>query len=96
MNAKRQSVPREPSVAQVVERLDALIYLFLPPIPEAKQTDERRVLELCDYGHTREEIAKDVGKPFSTIDPILSSLRKASRIRSVSRDGRTVYVRVAA
>ena len=96
MNVTRQSVPREPGLAQVVERLDALIYIFLPPIPEGKQTDERRVLELCDYAHTREEIAEDIGKPFSTIDPILSSLRKAGRIRSVLRDGHKVYVRVAA
>jgi hypothetical protein len=89
----RQATPDEKGLSQVVERLDALIILLLPRVPEGKRTDETRVLEYCDFGHTREQIATEIGKATSVVDPILSRLRKAGRIRSMARNGQTVYLR---
>jgi hypothetical protein len=81
--------------SSLTERLDALIQLLMPPVPsETRETDEIRVLRLCDHLHDREAIAKEIGKPIGRIDVILNTLRRDGRIRSVSKDGRTVYVRL--
>jgi hypothetical protein len=79
----------------ILERLDALVQLSVPAMTEVeKETDETRVLRLCDYAHTREEIAKGMGKSLNRIDVVLNSLRKVGRIRSLPKDGMTVYVRL--
>lgn len=89
----RHCIAEEKMLAQVIERLDALIVLLLPPAPGERDTDEARVLCQCDFGHTRDQIAAEICKPKSVVDPILSRLRRAGHIRSVSRSGKTVYIR---
>lgn len=79
----------------ILERLEVLVQLSIPPMESAeKETDEIKVLRLCDYNHTREDIAKEIGKSLNRVDVVLNGLRKAGKIRSVPKDGATVYVRV--
>lgn len=79
----------------ITERLDVLIQLALPTLdPVEKETDESRILSLCDYQHTREQIAKKTGKSLNRVDVVLNGLRKAGKIRSVTKDGQTVYIRL--
>lgn len=78
----------------ILERLEALVQLSIPPVEEPeKETDEVRILRLCDFNHTREDIAKQISKPVNRVDVVLNGLRKAGKIRSVSKDGATVYLR---
>ena len=79
----------------MLERLEALVLLSVPPMPKTdRETDETRVLALCDYGHTRDQIAKTIGKSLNRVDVLLNALRKDGKIRSVSKDSSTVYVRL--
>ena len=79
----------------ILERLEALIQLSIPPLQAIeKETDEIRVLRLCDYSHTREEISRSLKKSLNRVDVVLNALRKTGKIRSVSKDGSTVYIRM--
>ncbi len=79
----------------ILERLETLVLLSVPPMPRPdRETDETRVLALCDYAHTRDQIAKTIGKPLNRVDVLLNALRKEGKIRSVSKDSSTVYVRL--
>lgn len=79
----------------ILERLEALVQLSIPVMGEVgKETDETRVLRLCDYNHTREEIAKTIAKSLNRVDVVLNCLRREGRIRSLTKDGMTVYVRL--
>jgi DNA-binding transcriptional ArsR family regulator len=81
----------------ILERLEALVHLLLPSmsgygLPE--KGDKYAVLSLCDYAHTREDIKNSLGKSQNRVDVVLNSLRKDSLIKSASRDGKIMYVRV--
>ncbi|MCH7986508.1 MAG: hypothetical protein IH847_07985 [Acidobacteria bacterium] len=79
----------------ILERLEALVQLSLPSVtlPD-KETNEIKVLRLCDYNQTREDIAKAIGITQNQVDVLLNSLRKSGKIRSVPKDGTTVYIRL--
>lgn len=79
----------------IVERLEALLQLCLPPVPKtAKETVETKVLRLCNFQNTREEISKTLKISFNQLDVTLNGLRKAGKIVSLQRDGTTVYIRL--
>lgn len=79
----------------MLERLDVLVQLAIPSIPAGeRETDETKILRLCDYDHPREDISKEIGKPLNRVDVVLNSLRKSGKIRSAQKDGSTVYIRL--
>ena len=79
----------------VLERLDALLLLSMPPVRgSAKETNEVKVLRLCDFQHTREDISKEVKISLNQVDVILNGLRKTGRIVSLPKDGTKVYLRL--
>jgi hypothetical protein len=83
------------SEKEILEVLEAIVQLLLPPAVEGgRETDESRILRLCDFDHTREQIAKAINKPLNRVDVVLNSLRKNGRIKSLPRGGNTVYIRV--
>ncbi len=94
MREKRETTDTN---SAILERLDALIQLLLPSttgyaLPE--KGDRFAVLSLCDYEHSREEIKKLLGKSQNRVDVVLNSLRKDGLVKSVSKNGTTLYVRV--
>ncbi len=79
----------------LIEQNEVLIQLSIPRyVRPEKVTDESRALGLCDFQHTRKEIVRKLGKPQGRVDVILNGLRKAGRIRSVTKEGQTYYVRL--
>jgi len=79
----------------ILERLEALLLLSIPPVPRsAKETNEVKVLRLCDFQHSREDISKEVKISLNQVDVILNGLRKTGRIVSLSKDGTKVYLRL--
>ena len=82
----------------ILDRMDIVIHLLLSPIKRSEITlkgkMQKAVLELCDFGHTREDMAKRLDKSLNTIDVTLNSLRKQDFIKSVSVEGKTYYIRI--
>ena len=81
---------------QVIERLDLLVILNIPPARLAgggAAAAEQEVLQLCDMGNTAEGIAKKLRKSKHSIENLLSSLRKKGLVVSARREGDTVYAR---
>ena len=81
----------------VVERLDVLIHLSIPAYTETNYNFSGlpvKIIELCDFEHTRNDIISKLGKPANQIDPALTKLRQSGIIRSVIKNQKTYYVRV--
>ena len=82
---------------QIVDRLDVLIHLSIPTYSESNYDFSGlavRIIELCDFEHTRNDIIKKISKPANQVDPALTKLRQSGIIRSVIKDQKTYYVRV--
>jgi DNA-directed RNA polymerase specialized sigma24 family protein len=86
------------TLGDVVERLDALIYLLLPHADSAlaQVSDlQQEVLSLCDYEHTTEDISSITKKSANHINKELSLLRSKGVVKTISRGSRKVHVRLA-
>lgn len=73
-------------------KLDILIRLQRAGLPKTKiGEEEKKVLKLCDGKHTIEDIMNETGKKQGNIYVVLSNLRKKVLIRSIRKEGKTVY-----
>ena len=82
---------------EIVERLDILILLLIPPYEEEKYPIKGLgldILRLCEMQVTANEMVKMLNKSRSVIDNTLSKLRSLGLIRSVVKESRTVYLRI--
>lgn len=81
----------------VLSRLDVLISLLLPRMTKyagEKSDLQRKILALCDYEHTSDEISKATKKTPNHVIKELSLLRSRGLVKTMKRDGRLVYVRL--
>ncbi len=88
---------QEKLLKQMIERMDILISLSIPPFNPGKYPVSglgSDILKLCDGEHAIGDIVKKIGKKRSQIDVILTKLRKLSLLRSVIKDGKTYYIRM--
>lgn len=89
---------------EVVERLDILIALLMPPFNESKYPITGLALEVlkyCDAQNTvddivskLDEIVSKLDKPKNAIEKALTKLRSLNLIRSVKMSGKVYYVRL--
>jgi hypothetical protein len=90
-------VEKKMSEQDIIERMDALVCLLLPPFDESKYNLKGipiQVLKLCDYEHSVNDMINIIKKPRAQIDNALSKLRKEGYIKSISRNGSNVYLRL--
>jgi transcription initiation factor IIE alpha subunit len=88
----------EERLIEIRERIDVMIHLLLAPVqatePNVRGKVQREVLKLCDFAHTREEIAKKLKISLNLLDVTLNKLRNKNFIRSVQVSGKTYYIRI--
>lgn len=88
----------EERLIEIRDRIDVMIHLLLAPIqitePKVRGKVQQKVLTLCDFTHTREEIADELQISLNQVDVTLNNLRKKNLIRSVQVGGKTYYVRI--
>lgn len=85
------------SEQDILERMDAIVCLLLPPFDEGKyglKGIPLHVLKLCDYEHSVNDMIKIIKKPRAQIDNALSKLRKEGYIKTITRNGSSVYLRL--
>lgn len=95
--AKSSRADRPATLDSVCDRLDVLIALLIPPTVKNAQRPkglQLNIVELCDYEHTTDDIRKRVKKTLNHVNKELSALRSKGMIRTVSRDGQQVHVRL--
>lgn len=82
---------------KVLQRLDVIISLLIPPFEESKYSVKGlgiEILKLCDFRHSTADIIKAVKKPRQAVDNALSKLRSQGIIVSVPKDSGTYYMRL--
>jgi DNA-binding transcriptional ArsR family regulator len=82
---------------EVIERLEILISLLLPKFGEEKYPVKGlgvEIMRLADADHTVEDIMKKVKKSRPVIDNTISKLRSMGLIKSISKNGKTYYIRL--
>jgi predicted transcriptional regulator len=82
---------------EIVERLDIVISLLIPPYEEAKYPIKGlalEILQLCDLQNSSTDIVKKLKKPRTAIDNNLSKLRALGLIRSVPKNSGTYHMRL--
>jgi Fic family protein len=82
---------------QLIERIDILVSLNIPPYSEGKYPVKgiaNDLLKLCDAENTAQDMVKKTGKTRNQIDVNLTKLRNKGLIRSVTKDKKTYYVRL--
>jgi hypothetical protein len=82
---------------EMVERLDILISLLLPKFSESKYPIKGigvEILRLADADHSVEEMMKKLKKSRPVIDNTISKLRSLGLIKSITKNGKTYYVRL--
>ena len=73
-------------------KLDILIKLQRANMPKPTVgKEEKKILKLCDRKHAIEDIMKETGKKRHNFEVVLANLRKKGLIRSVRKEGKTVY-----
>jgi DNA-binding transcriptional ArsR family regulator len=81
----------------IVDRLDILISLMIPKF-DASNYDVKglglEIMKLCDASYTVQDMCKELDKPRQIIDNALSKLRSKELVKTISKDGKTVYVRL--
>lgn len=88
---------REASLDDLRSRLDTLILLLTKPVDQYGDSVvglQLDILRLCDYEHTTADIQRLVKKSASHVNKELSLLRSKGLVKSVSRDGRQVHIRL--
>src|SRR5437762_3344329 len=88
----------EPTLSDIIERLDTLVLLLLPPQPSSLGVNGdslvSQILSFCDYNHTTEEIVAATKKNTSHVAKELSLLRTKGLVKTVKRGNRSVHVRL--
>lgn len=82
---------------EVIERLDILISLMLPKFDESRYPVKGLaldILQLADAEHTVEEMIKKLKKKRPLIDNAISKLRGLGLLKSISKNGKTYYIRL--
>lgn len=81
---------------QIIERLDILISLNIPPFKEEEYPKGFAIdlLKLCDGENTTHDIVKKTGKSRNQVDVTLNKLRNLNLIKSISKDNKTYHIRV--
>ena len=82
---------------QLIERMDILITLNIPPYNSEKYPIggfAAEVLKLCDAENTAEDIVKKTGKKRNQVDVNLSKLRGMGLIKSITKNNRVFYLRI--
>ena len=82
---------------RIIERLDNLMALLIPPFDELKYSITGialEVLKYCDGENSADTITKKMKKPKNAIEKSLSKLRGMGLIKSITRDGGTYYIRL--
>jgi len=85
------------SEKEIVERLEVLITLMIPPFNEGKYQEkglQLDILRVCDFENTVEDMERKLKKSRNIINVNLSRLRSKGLIRSASKDGSIVYLRL--
>ena len=85
------------SEQDIIDRMDAILSLLLPPFDETKcnlRGLPLQVLKLCDYEHTVTDMVKVTKKSRAQVDNALSKLRKEGYIKTLTKNGLNVYVRL--
>lgn len=81
----------------VVERLDILISLLVPKFVEDKYPLKGigiDILRFADAEHTVDDIIKKIKKSRPVVDNTISKLRGMGLIKSISKNGKTYYIRL--
>lgn len=97
MAKKRLADENAPSLDDVVDRLDTLIAVLMPPAGDSRGAATglaADILTLCDHEHENEDITQAVGKSSNHVKKELSLLRTKGLIKTVRRGDRQVHVRV--
>lgn len=82
---------------EIVERLDILIALMIPPFNESRYPMKGlavEVLRYCDSHHTVDHIVTALKEKKNAVEKALTKLRGLGLIRSVTKGGRVYYVRL--
>lgn len=79
---------------EILERLDLIVQLLIPPFHTGQGQSQDKVLELCDLQNTREDMMKATAMNAGQLDMALSRLREKGVIRAVKRNKGMVYLRV--
>lgn len=85
------------SERDIIERMDAMLALLIPAFDKNKYQFKGvplQVLELCDYEHTVSDMMVKIKKPRNQIDPALTKLRKEGYVKTINKNGKTVYLRL--
>ena len=85
------------SEQDILDRMDAILSLLMPPFDESKYALKGlplQVLRLCDFEHTVSDMVKNTKKSRPQIDNALSKLRKEGYIKTITRNGANVYLRL--
>lgn len=83
------------SLKSLESKLDILVRLQKASLPKPNITKaERSVLKLCDKKHTVEDIVKETGKSKSSVENLLSQLRKKGQIITVRSKDKVVYGKI--
>jgi DNA-binding transcriptional ArsR family regulator len=96
-HTKAKRTTQEQDDDPVLSRLDVLISLLLPRMAKyagEKSELQRKILSLCDYEHSSDEISKATKKTPNHVIKELSLLRSRGLVKTMKRDGRLVYVRL--
>jgi Tfp pilus assembly protein PilN len=81
----------------VIERLDILISLMIPPFQATKYSIKGlglEVLKLSDSGHTLEDMEKKLKKSKQLISNALGILKAQNLVKSITKDNKTFYIRL--
>jgi len=82
---------------EVIERLDVLISLLIPKFDESKYPLKGlaiEILKLANAENTVEDMVKKLAKNRAVIDNAISKLRSIGLIKSISKNGKTYYIRL--
>ncbi|TKJ17580.1 hypothetical protein CEE44_03540 [Candidatus Woesearchaeota archaeon B3_Woes] len=88
---------QEKLLKQMIERMDILINLGIPPFSPEKYPVSGLscdILKLCNAENTVEDIIKKTGKNRNQVDVNLSKLRRLGLIKSITKDGKIYYLRI--
>ena len=89
---------QEQLLKQLIERMDILISLNVPPHREGASPVKgvaEEILKLCNAENTANDMVKKTGKKRNQVDVTLSKLRSQGLIKSIMKDNNVYYVRLS-
>jgi hypothetical protein len=79
---------------EILEKLDVIISLLIPPYKQEKYTIGHDVLPYCDGQHTADDIARKTKKSRASVHKAIQRLRKSFIIKNITKDSQTYYIRL--